>query len=199
LTSGPATATQKWMTAGAIILSVMSCSVGGRNGTATSDSAAGTVASQAEAESQLARFLSLSIITRAPKLGQYDSVYTCRDFETYSDSRWVADYRILAVRQQNDSLAEASAVLTTVARLVDRNGNGDYRATVRVAADTGHWRMLRSPETGRRWMVCGDAREGFTPIKLGRDITWNPAGASAEKARALADSVRKARGLPIIR
>jgi hypothetical protein len=163
------------------------------------DSAAGVIQARSEAEAQFNRFLSLSIITR-PRTGWvFDSVFACEDLQMYKDSRWVADYRVLRVAQRNDSTTDATAVLTTVARLVDRTGNGDYVGTMRVAEDTGQWVMLRSPATRDKWMVCGDSREGFSPLLFGKDFKWSPAGASTERARSLADSVRRARGLAPMR
>lgn len=160
-----------------------------------------------QAETAFARFLDLSVATRAPRIGMFDSVYTCEDLEWMIDVRWVADHRIVDVTTIGDT-ARATAILTTVARQIDLMDNqGTYSSTFRVSADTGHWLMVRSAETQNKWKVCGDARErvGGSPrerfgvFMLGRAIRWQPPGASAEMARAAIDSIRRSRGLPIVR
>ena len=160
-----------------------------------------------QAETVFARFLDLSVATRAPRIGMFDSVYTCEDLVWMSDVRWVADYRIVNVATSGDT-ARATAILTTVARQIDLGDNqGTYAATFRVSADTGHWLMVRSAETRNLWKVCGDARERvggiprehFGVFMLGRTIRWQPPGASSQGARAAIDSIRRSRGLPIVR
>lgn len=142
------------------------------------------------------RFLQLSVATNVPRLGDYDSVYTCRDNELDEDVRWIADGRVVSLHVRGDT-ADLAAVLTTVAhQIMDDVGEG-YTATIRVREDTGHWWMVRSDGPG--WKVCGEAKEHFGIMMLGRTIKWRPAGASEEKAHALIDSVRRSRGLPVAR
>lgn len=175
------------------------CARPGEAGRSDRDTSGTTAATAGPgAEEQFRKFLSLAIVTRAKSDALYDSVFTCRDFQSYQDSRWIADYRVLSVAQRSDTLADVAAVLTTVARLVNP-GDDRYRATMRVAEDTAHWMMLRTPATHQLWMVCGDAREGFSTFIEGRDVSWSPPGASRDRAFALADSVRRARGLSLVR
>ena len=153
---------------------------------------------EAPARSQLDRYLDLAIATRAQRVGMFDSVSTCRDEDPLREARWVADYRILSVSVRGDS-AQGVAVLTTVARQVERDTS--YAATLRIAEDTSHWTMIRTagPDGKLAWMVCGEAREHYNVAMVGRSILWQPADASAERARATIDSIRRARGKPILR
>lgn len=146
-------------------------------------------------DSQLAHFLSLAIATRVPRVGRLDSVYT-REEEEYNRVRWLADFKVIGVALRGDS-ALATAVITTVADQVDR-GRG-WVATPRIETDTAHWQMARSRDGERRWLVCGDAVEGFGVLMVGREVRWRPATASARTARAAVDSIRRARGLTIVR
>lgn len=148
-------------------------------------------------DSQLARFLRLAVATwTRDENGIYDSVYTCREDEDFEDFRWIADFRILSMSTDGDT-AQALTILTTVADQL-AEGDGRYRALLRIAEDTAHWRLIRTA-TGP-WKVCGDTfREHFNVFMAGRHVRWQPPGASAEKARALIDSIRQSRGLLLIR
>jgi hypothetical protein len=146
------------------------------------------------AESQFIQFLSLAVATRVPRLGLVDSVYTCDETEGRHDMKWVAAGRVLSVSTRGDS-GRATAVITTVAHQTERS-NG-YDARYRIHEDTAHWDLVRNIQTGGKWMVCGDALEGFGIFHIGRSVRWVQ-GSRAE-ALAAADSVRRARGLPILR
>ncbi|MEP6992218.1 MAG: hypothetical protein ABJA80_14900 [bacterium] len=148
-------------------------------------------------DSQFARFLSLAIATRAPRVGKFSDVYECRDSEALKDVRWLADYRILSVHTTGDS-AVATAQVTTVARQHD--GATGWVADAGIRVDTARWRM-RNVAAGatKRWKVCGDAMEHFGVFMLGRTVRWAPAGSSAATAKAAVDSIRRARGLALAR
>lgn len=147
---------------------------------------------------QFARFLWLAVATRAPGPGRVDSVYTHgTDLgidERYTDMRWVAAYRILSIWTAGDS-GRAAAVITTVARQTDK-GYG-WTARYGIRDDTAHWRLERSADTGGRWKVRGDALDGFRVFRVGRDVKWLTG--SPKKAFAAVDSIRRARGLPLVR
>ena len=147
---------------------------------------------------QLDRFLSLAVATRVPHVGRVDSVYTSGTElgidEQYRAMRWIAASRILWVSTKGDS-ARAAAVITEVARQMDE-GNG-YRAEYGIREDTAHWRLVRGVDSSGRWLVNGDAQEGFGVLPIGRDIRW--ISGSRERALAAVDSIRTARGLPLVR
>ena len=143
---------------------------------------------------QFEKFLSLAIPTRAPRLGIFDSVYTCREEENYADMRWVADSRILSVSVTGDS-GRAAAVLTVVARQKD-DGPG-WKATFGIREDTAHWALKRDTEADGRWKVCGDSFEQFGVFRIGRDVQW--LRGDRTKALAAVDSIRRVRGLPVVR
>lgn len=163
----------------------------------------------ASADSQFARFLSLSIATRFPYAGIFDLIGTvkdhspaveggdvsglCLDPEDYDERRWLADFRVLSVAVDGDS-GEASAAITTVAR----QQIGEYWiSTFAIEEDTAHWKMIRAPETGGQWKVCGGAAEGFELYASERPAQW--LNGSDTTARAAIDSIRRARGLPLVR
>lgn len=150
----------------------------------------------ARARKAFERFLQLAVATNTLRIGRYDSVYTCPEDELYEDVRWVADSRVLDINVRGDT-ANVSAVLTTAAQQVQEDVGTDYVATVRIREDTGHWRMVRTGGAG--WKVCGDSREGFGVWMIGRTIHWRPVGASRLTAHSVIDSIRRARGLPIMR
>jgi hypothetical protein len=143
---------------------------------------------------QFATFLSLAIATRQPHLGMIDSVYTCGDEESRDDMRWIAAYRILSVSVAGDS-GRAAALITTVA--TQKNEGNGWRAKLGIREDTAHWELKRGAETGGRWMVCGDTYEHFGVFHLGRDVKW--ARGSGVEAMAAVDSIRRARGLELLR
>ena len=164
----------------------------------TKPSSKATVDTTSAQYRQFDRFLSLSVATRKPHVGMVDSVYTPGTQlgvdEQYKDMRWLAAHRILSVVTAGDT-ARAAAILTTTARQIDM---GDYYcARYGIRDDTAHWVLVRSRDTRGRWMVNGDAAEGFSVLPLGRDIRWGMG--SRRKALAAVDSIRRARGLPLIR
>jgi hypothetical protein len=146
---------------------------------------------------QFAKFLSLAVATRTPYVSMVDSVYTSGEMgidERYREMRWVAAYQVLAVRREG-KLAKAVAVITSVARQTD-TGHG-YVARYGIRDDTAHWVLVRSADARGRWVVIGDAAEGFGVFHIGRDVRW----LTGSRATALAavDSIRRARGLPVVR
>lgn len=154
--------------------------------------------SLAPAFQQFARFLSLAVASRVPHAGRVDSVYTSgTDLgidERDTDMRWVAASRILYVSTKGDT-GRAAAVITEVARQVDDHDG--YRASYGIREDTAHWGLVRGVDTSGRWLVQGDAAEGFGVFHIGRDIRW--VVGSRSQALAAVDSIRRARGLPLVR
>jgi hypothetical protein len=149
---------------------------------------------------QFAAFLTIATATRKPKMGVADSVYTPGEIgigEQDADMRWVAASRILSIKTEGDT-GSAVAVITTVARQID-NGNGVWLARYGIHEDTARWFLVRNAATGGRWMVEGDAAGGFGVFHIGRerDIKW--VVGSRAKALAAVDSIRRARGLELVR
>ena len=155
------------------------------------------------ATGQLTRFLTTAVPTKKVSLGMFDSTYTCRDREQYGLMKWIADFKVVAVELMGDT-ALATTTLTTVAnqRHTGETATGDsWSARIQVREDTARWWLVRDSTAGGKWKVCGDAENGFSVLMAGRerDIAWHPAGASAQVARRVVDSVRQARGLPLVR
>ena len=169
------------------------------------DTLAPELDSLAPAYQQFAKFLDSTVATRTPS-PEIASVYTIgtdlgldqRDL----DSRWLATSRIVSVRSVGDS-AHAVAVITTVARQVPETEEGHYAVRFGIRDDTAHWLLVRNAETGGNWKVDGDGWIGgdppdqFTVLRLGHYIHW--VVGSREQAIAAVDSIRRARGLEVVR
>jgi hypothetical protein len=202
-----------WANPASVLLCLVSCTQPPSATNISSSSQPSTGSSRGEnagdAQTNFARFLSLAVATRSQVLGMFDSVYARGDPkiggdvdpcpEDYREVRWLADYKIVSVDAKNDS-AVGVAVLTTVAdQMPSPDGaDGVYLVTPRLRQDTARFTLIRSPETHGHWAVCGDAQGGFGLLRIGREVRWPP-GWSKEKAFEQIDSVRKARGLPILR
>lgn len=97
----------------------------------------------------------------------------------------LATYEILPTASRADTIVGRALVTTVAEQDVDRQHPGYFVARVRIRSDTLEWDLL---QTGRRaWTVCNGLQFGLTaPDSL---TTWRPSGASAARARALADSL----------
>jgi hypothetical protein len=182
----------------------LACSPGPRAANATQAAAVpiGLATPPAIAEdspdSALARFLTFVIPTgRHSYPAALDSVYengACRYLESNSETRWLADYRILATVVGGKDTAVVTAFLTSAATV--RDDDKSIRGILEIRQDTANFLMVRH---SGRWKACGDAFGGFGLILYGRINSWTPAGGSAAKAMAAIDSIRRARGLRLIR
>ena len=156
---------------------------------------------------QFARFLELAVATRSDLRG-LDSIYYRGSLEDLGlterddDMRWLAASHIISVRTSGDS-GNAVAVITTVAQQTPENEEGHYAVHFGIRDDTVHWLLVRTADTGRRWKIygegwmMGDPRDQFSVLHVGRDLHW--VTGSREQAIAAVDSIRRARGLEIVR
>jgi hypothetical protein len=151
------------------------------------------------AEVQLRRFLDLAVASRKPVIGMWTPVFTCNDpdHEDRVRALWIADSKILSIRPKGDSM-KAVVLLTSVVDEADHGFFG-WQKILRVQDDTAHFTLARDSADGGTWKVCGEALEHFGIRILGSDATWFPKGASQAAAIATTDSIRKARGLSIVR
>lgn len=163
----------------------------------------------------LESFLALSIVTRRPTLRSMDSVFAVSWGESdssdvnetlvdnWEDTRWLADYRILRVAP--DTVIEGNFIgtvaITTVAAVVGEvTPVGRATATFGIQEDTVRWRLAKGPLSQGQWKVIGATQTDLLGLGMGPAIVeWKPRGASLEKAFAAVDSIRTARGLPIVR
>lgn len=155
-------------------------------------------ARQFDATQQFSRFLDASVATvrQGPEL--FKDLQACLPDEMPDRVLWLADSRVISLAVHGDS-ALARAEFTTVAEQVGSTSSyHGWTATQRVRTDTGTWKLVRVRDGGTtpRWMVCGASVEGDDFARLGREITWQPAGASERSAHALIDSIRSARRRP---
>jgi hypothetical protein len=97
----------------------------------------------------------------------------------------LAAFELLPPATRADTIVGRAVVTTVADQDVDRIHPGYFVARMRIRRDTLEWDVLRA-ESGD-WIVCNGLRFGLTaPDSL---ITWRPTGASAEAARAVADSI----------
>lgn len=175
-------------------------------------------ADDSAAIAQVTSLLSLEVATRVPHLGMLDSVYitdtgdsNAASSEIYDHVRWLADGRVLGVDSASDSTRMVKAVITTVADVVegdteDRDGvaTSTFRATLKTQEDTVYFLVVRGSYSRNKWMVLGSPRLGPEGNGFGfntglKNVRWAPVGASPERARSIVDSIRQARGLPLVK
>jgi hypothetical protein len=147
-------------------------------------------------DSTLRLFLSWSVPSRRPNSVNVNPIYACDEFEALENSVWIADGRIDSIQVKGDT-ATARTRLTTVARQVASDTG--HVATLAVEERTASFALVRE---GGRWKVCANAVDGTDVFSLGGPASktrWLPAGASGERAIAVIDSIRLARGLPLLR
>ena len=97
----------------------------------------------------------------------------------------LAKFDLLPATARADTVVGRAIVTTVAEQDVDRVHPGYFVARLRVRRDTLEWDVLRSESGG--WIVCNGLRFGLTA--LDSLTAWRPKGASADAARALADSI----------
>ena len=109
----------------------------------------------------------------------------CPEGVDHAPGPMLAAFEILPASTRADTVVGRAVVTTVAEQDVDRQHPGYFIARVRVRSDTLEWDVLRA-ESGD-WVVCNGLRFGLdAPDSL---TAWRPNGASAETARALADSI----------
>jgi hypothetical protein len=97
----------------------------------------------------------------------------------------LARFELLESSFRGDTVVGRAVVTTVADQDVDRIHPGYFVTRLRVRLDTLEWDVLRG-DSGE-WVVCNGLHFGLTaPDSL---TTWRPSGASADAARALADSI----------
>ncbi len=99
----------------------------------------------------------------------------------------MAKWGLLSTEIRGDTVV-ARVVVTTVAEQdIDRRAQDRFVARTRVRTDVLEWDVVPADDG---WMVCNGIRFGYR----GADslTRWIPEGSSYARAKALADSVRKA-------
>ena len=97
----------------------------------------------------------------------------------------LAAFQLLPATSRADTVVGRAIVTTVAEQDVDRVHPGYFVARLRIRRDTLEWDVLRSESGG--WAICNGLRFGLTaPDSL---TAWRPTGASAARARALADSI----------
>jgi len=145
----------------------------------------------AAAESAVVTFLEHSREGHAGSRATADSLLGCAMTDgLYRPAEMLADFRLLESRVEGDTVVVLVDVVTVAAEDADPTAADHFRATQRVAEDSVELRMLRGAPADR-WVVCEAPPYGL----WGTDATttWDPPGTSRRSARALADSVYRAR------
>ena len=141
-------------------------------------------------DSVLRVFLDLSLAGRRPGSVERSSVYTCREDEDLDSGVWMADARIDSMQVRGDT-AMAHVTMTSVAR--QTSDGRTHQVTLKIEELRPRFVLIRD---GGRWKVCGSANS-ISVTSGGQNMVWSPEGASEQKAVALIDSIRTARGLPL--
>lgn len=108
---------------------------------------------------------------------------------TYFPTTLLAGYSLLPFDMHGDTVVARASVVTVAEQDVDRRSSR-FTARQRVREDVLEWDVIPTDDPGQ-WVVCNGLRFGY----LGADslTTWRPDGASYETARALVDSIVRAR------
>ena len=156
-------------------------------------------AATARPESTLAYFLRMSVPTRKEDRTTVDSIYGCADTENLDHMVWLADWRIdSSIASHDTSLVYVN--LTTVARF--RGMTHGYMGSLAVEEIPA---VISLDRKGAGWLVCVNFRalaQPGDPFVTGGPvpgIEWRTPGATTSGAFAMVDSIRRSRGLPLIR
>ena len=108
---------------------------------------------------------------------------------SYFPTTLLAGYSLLPFDMHGDTVVARASVVTVAEQDVDRRSSR-FTARQRVREDVLEWDVIPTDEPGR-WVVCNGIRFGYP----GADslTTWRPDGASYQTARALVDSIVRAR------
>ncbi|MEO7363776.1 MAG: hypothetical protein ABI120_25820 [Gemmatimonadaceae bacterium] len=108
---------------------------------------------------------------------------------SYFPTTLLAGYTLLPFDQHGDTVVARASVVTVAEQDIDRRSSR-FMARQRVREDVLEWDVIPTDTPGQ-WVVCNGLRFGY----LGADslTTWRPEGASYRTARALVDSIVKAR------
>lgn len=108
---------------------------------------------------------------------------------SYFPMMLLAGYSLQPFDMHGDTVVARASVVTVAEQDIDRR-TSRFNARQRVREDPLEWDVIPTDEPGK-WVVCNGLRFGY----VGADslTTWRPEGASYKTARALADSIAKAR------
>ncbi len=111
------------------------------------------------------------------------------DAGAYFPTTLLAGYSLLPFDMHGDTVVGRASVVTVAEQAVDRSGSR-FVARQRVREDVLEWDIIPTGKGGQ-WIVCNGLRFGY----FGADslTTWRPEGTSYISARALVDSIAKAR------
>ncbi|MEO7363589.1 MAG: hypothetical protein ABI120_24875 [Gemmatimonadaceae bacterium] len=109
---------------------------------------------------------------------------------SYFPTTLLAGYSFLPFDMHKDTVIARASVVTVAEQDIDRRSSR-FTARQRVREDLLEWDVIPADEPGK-WVVCNGLRFGY----LGADslTTWRPEGATYTSARALVDSIVRARG-----
>jgi hypothetical protein len=109
--------------------------------------------------------------------------------DSYFPTTLLAGYSLMPSDMHGDTVVGRASVVTVAEQDADRR-TSRFNARQRVREDVLEWDIIPADD-GQHWTVCNGLRFGY----LGADslTTWRPEGASYQTARALVDSIVKAR------
>lgn len=127
----------------------------------------------------------------SPTRDSLASLTACGDDggNSYFPMMLLAGYSLQPFDMHGDTVVARASVVTVAEQDIDRR-TSHFTARQRVREDPLEWDVIPTDEPGK-WIICNGLRFGY----VGADslTTWRPDGASYKTARALADSIGKAR------
>jgi hypothetical protein len=184
--------------AAALALTALAACGGGQGDRPAGDAPAADTSAVAQARdsavrAQLERYLEQMSVTGTSDVASLEAVFDCSNQQQVLPVHALARWRVLDVTVRGDSADAAVEVLTLAEQNRSPANPRRWVATLRPATDTLHYTLGRpAPTSG--WKVCGLPKEGVDFGQYGADAEtdWTPRGASWDRVRAMADSIRRA-------
>ena len=186
----------------ALVLAALLAPCGGGAGDRPADAAGDASAADTSAvvqardsavRAQLDRYLEQMSVTGTSDVASLEAVFDCSNQQQVLPVYALARWRVLDVTVRGDSADAAVEVLTLAEQSRSPADPRRWAATLRPALDTLHYTLGRPAPTSA-YKVCGLPKEGVDFGQYGADgeTDWTPRGASWDRVRAMADSIRRA-------
>jgi len=167
-------------------------------------------------DSVFASFLSLvvatrQVATRHPNPEYLDSVWVRSEYGSgdFSQSYLLADYRVLSATVAGDTGRVTAAVTIAATLNVDLTAPKSITraiGTIGIREDTIRFYVQRDSTAPHRWHVVEDGefvpqRAAEPQVQFFRILAdeWRPKGVTLDRAFGVVDSIRRARGKPLLR
>ena len=139
-------------------------------------------------------FMQRSVESSSPSIAAFDGIVSsddaCWEPTDVFRSYWLADYRVLSVREAGDSARAIAEIVSAATQVPDPNDAYASVVTQGVRRDTVEFLLVRE-RAG--WRVCGRAANGwdFGGYGTPANVQYAIPGTSRESVLALVDSIRR--------